>query len=106
MRVYPKVSGLAAWSENCKWYSSLPLDAVLSLFFVLLRNKCLFLLFISSRLSPETFGYTLVNRDRLHADSACYCVHVLGSTLFQGLSPPDMLNYLQGGQDRSFYTLS
>jgi len=20
-RVYPKVSGLAAWSENCKWYS-------------------------------------------------------------------------------------
>jgi hypothetical protein len=23
MRVYPKVSGLAAWSENCKWYSSL-----------------------------------------------------------------------------------
>jgi hypothetical protein len=30
--VYPKVSGLAAWSENCKWYSSLPLDAVVSLF--------------------------------------------------------------------------
>jgi hypothetical protein len=29
--VYPKVSGLAAWSENCKWYSSLPLDAVVSL---------------------------------------------------------------------------
>jgi hypothetical protein len=28
MRVYPKVSGLAAWSENCKWYSSLPLGAV------------------------------------------------------------------------------
>jgi hypothetical protein len=22
-RVYPKVSGLAAWSDNCKWYSSL-----------------------------------------------------------------------------------
>jgi len=31
-RVYPKVSGLAAWSENCKWYSSLPLSADLSLF--------------------------------------------------------------------------
>jgi hypothetical protein len=30
-RVYPKVSGLAAWSENCKWYSSLPLGAVVSL---------------------------------------------------------------------------
>jgi hypothetical protein len=32
-RMYPKVSGLAAWSENCKWYSSLPLSAVVSLFF-------------------------------------------------------------------------
>jgi hypothetical protein len=32
MRVYPEVSGLAAWSENCKWYCSLPLSAVVSLF--------------------------------------------------------------------------
>jgi hypothetical protein len=31
MRVYRKVSGLATWSENCKWYSSLPLGAVVSL---------------------------------------------------------------------------
>jgi hypothetical protein len=31
-RVYLKVSGLAAWGENCKWYSSLPLCAVVSLF--------------------------------------------------------------------------
>jgi hypothetical protein len=31
-RVYPKVSGLATWSENCKSYSSLPLGAVVSLF--------------------------------------------------------------------------
>jgi hypothetical protein len=30
-RVYPKVPGLAAWSENCKWYSSLPLCTVVSL---------------------------------------------------------------------------
>jgi hypothetical protein len=30
--VYPKVPGLAALSENCKWYSSLPLGAVVSLF--------------------------------------------------------------------------
>jgi hypothetical protein len=28
----PKVFGLATWSENCKWYSSLPLGAVVSLF--------------------------------------------------------------------------
>jgi hypothetical protein len=31
MRVYPKVSGLATWSKNCKWYSSLPLGTVVSL---------------------------------------------------------------------------
>jgi hypothetical protein len=30
-RAYPKDSGLAAWSENWKWYSSLPLSAVVSL---------------------------------------------------------------------------
>jgi hypothetical protein len=27
-----KISGLAEWSEFCKWYSSLPLGAVVSLF--------------------------------------------------------------------------
>jgi hypothetical protein len=32
MRVYPNVSGLAAWTKNCKWYSSLLLGAVISLF--------------------------------------------------------------------------
>jgi len=31
-RVYPKVSGLAVWSENWKWYSSLQPGAVVSLF--------------------------------------------------------------------------
>jgi hypothetical protein len=30
--MYPKVSELASWSEHCKWYSSLPLSAVVSLF--------------------------------------------------------------------------
>jgi hypothetical protein len=32
-RVYPKVSGLASSSQNCKWYSSVPLGAVVSLFY-------------------------------------------------------------------------
>jgi hypothetical protein len=32
IRVYPKVSGLAAWSENYKWYSSLPLGEIVLLF--------------------------------------------------------------------------
>jgi hypothetical protein len=31
-RLYPKVSGLVALRENCKWYSSLPRGAVVSLF--------------------------------------------------------------------------
>jgi hypothetical protein len=31
-RVYQKVSGLATWSKNCEWYSSLLLGAVISLF--------------------------------------------------------------------------
>jgi hypothetical protein len=30
-RMYPKISGLAVWSEKCKWYNSLPLGAVVSL---------------------------------------------------------------------------
>jgi len=33
LRVYPKVSGLAAWSKNCKWYSFQPLNEVVSLFY-------------------------------------------------------------------------
>jgi len=31
-RVSPKVSGLAGWNENFRWYSSVPLSAVVSLF--------------------------------------------------------------------------
>jgi hypothetical protein len=31
--VYPEVSGLTAWNENCKWYNSLPLSAVVTLFY-------------------------------------------------------------------------
>jgi len=31
VRVYPKISGLPTWSENCKWHTSLPLSAVISI---------------------------------------------------------------------------
>jgi hypothetical protein len=66
-RVYPKVSGLAPWSENCKWYSSLPLGAVVSLFCEFCRHNplCCFSMSVYCCLfrywlSPETSGYTLV----------------------------------------------
>jgi len=32
MRVYSEVSRLATWSDTCKWYRSLPLGTVVSLF--------------------------------------------------------------------------
>jgi hypothetical protein len=73
MRVYPKVSGLAALSENCKWHSSLPLGAVVSLFCESVYEFCHhdpFCCFSTSNtkskrifrcgISPETFGYTLI----------------------------------------------
>jgi hypothetical protein len=48
-RVYPKVSGLAAWNENCKWYNSLPLGAVVSLFYELLSFAAIIMCVASQR---------------------------------------------------------
>jgi len=48
-RVYPKVSGLVAWSESCKWYSSLPLGAVLSLLWVSLVSFAVIILCVASQ---------------------------------------------------------
>jgi hypothetical protein len=80
--VYPKVSGLAAWSENCKWHSSLPLGAVVSLFsesvseFCQHNPLCCFSTCVYCckhifryRLSPKTFGYTLASRGEMR--NAC-----------------------------------
>jgi hypothetical protein len=53
--VYLKVSGLATWSENCKWYSSLPLGAVVSLFCVA-SQRVFIVVSVYCRLRPETFG--------------------------------------------------
>jgi hypothetical protein len=70
--LHPKVSGLAAWSENCKWHSFLQ---QLYRYFVSQSSEfcrhnplccfstsvyCFFL--FRYRLSPEIFGYTLINR--------------------------------------------
>jgi hypothetical protein len=72
-RVHPKVSGLAAWNENCKRYGSLPLGAVVSHFVSQsseFRRHNPFWCFSTSvycckriyryLLSPKTFGYTFV----------------------------------------------
>jgi hypothetical protein len=69
--VYPKVSGLDAWSQNCKWYTSLSLGAfycyIVSQSSEFCRHNplCCFStsvycckLIFRYRLSPETFGYT------------------------------------------------
>jgi hypothetical protein len=73
LRMYPKVSGLAALSENCKCYRCLSLSAVVSLFCEsdchFCRHNPLYCFSTSTycckcifyRLNPETFGYTLVN---------------------------------------------
>jgi hypothetical protein len=73
MKVYPKVSVLAAWSENCKLYSSLPVVQLYRYFVSQSREFCRHnpLCCFSTnntkgkhifryRLGPETFGYTLV----------------------------------------------
>jgi hypothetical protein len=76
LRLYPKGSGLAAWSQNCKSYSSLPLGAVVSLFcewvwWVLaplppcVASQLVFIVIkriFRYRLIPETFGYTLMSQ--------------------------------------------
>jgi hypothetical protein len=69
-RVYPKVSGLAAWRENCKCYRSLPLYRYfVSQYSEFCRHNplCGFSTGVYCckgifryRLSPETFGHTLL----------------------------------------------
>jgi hypothetical protein len=87
LRVYPKVSGLAAWSENCKWYSSLPLGAVVSLFCEFCSHNPLCCFSTSDycckrifrhRIIPETFWYTLV---RL-SDCTFFNLSILGRVSF------------------------
>jgi hypothetical protein len=68
-KVYPKVSGLVAWSKNYKCYSSLPLGVVVSIFHEFCRHNplCCFSTSVCCcccsfryRLSPETFGYIYI----------------------------------------------
>jgi hypothetical protein len=76
-RLYPKVSGLAAWSENCKWYVQLSVGAVDRYFVSQSSEFCrhnplccfstsvhCFKRILRYRLSPETLGYILVCHSR------------------------------------------
>jgi len=47
--MYRKVPGPAARSKNCKWYSSLPLGALVSLFYVILVSFASITLYITSQ---------------------------------------------------------
>jgi hypothetical protein len=82
--VYP--TGLAAWSENCKWYSSLPLGAVVLLFVSQSSEFCRHNLLEGTemsnskgnrifryRLSPETFDTPLYMSVCL---SVCLSIHL------------------------------
>jgi len=86
MRMYTKVSGLATWSENCKWYSSLPLGAVVLLFceFCHHNSLCYFSMTVYCyclfhyRPSLETFEYTLIlcnmGYEHPYALTECYAM--------------------------------
>jgi hypothetical protein len=69
-RVYPKVSGLAAWSKNCKWYISVPLGAVMSLCLVGLIAKTLCIAF--QRVFIVVSLYFLIDSVRKNLDTSCY----------------------------------
>jgi hypothetical protein len=49
MRVYPKVSRLAAWSDNCKWHGSLPLVQLYRYFMSQVRFAAITLRIASQR---------------------------------------------------------
>jgi hypothetical protein len=65
MRLYPKVSGLAAWSENCKWYVSLPLGAAVSLF-------CESTLYVASQRVFIVVAYFVIDSVRKILDTPSY----------------------------------
>jgi hypothetical protein len=97
--VYPKVYRLAAWSENCTWYSALLLGAVYRYFVSQSSEFCrhnLLCCFSRSntkskrvfryRLSPETFGYTLV-RNEMKCTHISTTVHRVNMRMTTSIPP-------------------
>jgi hypothetical protein len=86
-RVYTEVPGLAAWSDNCKWYSSLPLGAVVSLFCEFCRHNllccfstsvycCYYFVIVSVQKLSDTLSYSLKWNDLFLQHALYYCIHV------------------------------
>jgi hypothetical protein len=72
--VYPKVSGMAAWSENCKWYSSPRIGAVVSLFYesVLVSFAAITLCVASQRVFVVVVVYFVIDSVRKLLDIPSY----------------------------------
>jgi hypothetical protein len=68
-RVYPKFFGLAAWSENCKWHSSLPRGAVVSLFWVSLVSFAAINLCVISQRAFVVVVYVVIDSVRKLLDT-------------------------------------
>jgi hypothetical protein len=61
--VYPKVSGLAAWSENCKWYSSATRCSCIAILWASLVSFAAITLCVASqRMSVVYFVIDLVQK--------------------------------------------
>jgi hypothetical protein len=74
--LYPKVYGLNAWSDNCKWYSSVPLGAVVSLEIF----AAITLYVASQRVFIVVSIYFVIESVRNHLDTPsynCSCKEVL-----------------------------
>jgi hypothetical protein len=73
-RVYPKVSGLAAWTENCKWYSSLSLGASCTaiLWVSLVSFAAITFCFASQRVFIFVVVYFVIDSVRKLLDSPSY----------------------------------
>jgi len=72
MQVYPKVSGLAIRPENFKWYSSLPLSAVVSVFCESVSFAAITLYVASQRVLIVVSVYLVIDSVRKLLDTSSY----------------------------------
>jgi len=62
-RLYPKVFGLASWSENCEWYSSLPLGvSLVSAITLRVASQRVFIMVVFISLSSQSGNFWLHHR--------------------------------------------